>query len=179
MKLLRSVISKIGFAENKQVDFNNNIHFIYGKNNSGKTLIAKSFIDTLYPQEPSLIVADEWDTMFATFTIQSNLTNIAIQRKGNKEVKIFTATDGDTRAKELSLQLPVVANSFSGDSYLKRLHDLFNKASFSLLLAATAGSSQTTPKLKLLGLPFQCETTEDRASRQGPTGKPTVDARTV
>jgi len=133
VKLLRSVISKIGFAENKQVDFNNNIHFIYGKNNSGKTLIAKSFIDTLYPQEPSLIVADEWDTMFATFTIQSNLTNIAIQRKGNKEVKIFTATDGDTRAKELSLQLPVVANSFSGDSHLERLHDLFNKDSFSLL----------------------------------------------
>jgi len=133
VKLLRSVISKIGFAENKQVDFNNNTHFIYGKNNSGKTLIAKSFIDTLYPHEPPLINTDEWDTMFATFTIQSNLTNIAIQRRGNKEVKIFTDTDGDTSAKELSLQLPVAANSFSGDSYLKRLHDLFNKASFSLL----------------------------------------------
>ncbi|NMB63863.1 MAG: hypothetical protein GYA16_03225, partial [Spirochaetes bacterium] len=100
MKLVRSIVSKIGFAESKQTDFNEGIHFIFGKNNSGKTLISKSFIDTIYPQNPSLIDNDAWDTMFATFTLECGQTKVEIQRKGNKEVKIFEITSNGNTQKE-------------------------------------------------------------------------------
>ena len=132
MKLVRSIVSKIGFAESKQTDFSDGIHFIFGKNNSGKTLISKSFIDTLYPENPSLVDNDAWDTMFATFTLQSSQTKVDIQRKGNKEIKIFEiASDGST-LKEEAFTLPVARGVFSVNC-LDRLHMLFSKDAFAVL----------------------------------------------
>jgi DNA repair exonuclease SbcCD ATPase subunit len=132
VKLVRSIVSKIGFAESKQTDFNDGIHFIFGKNNSGKTLISKSFIDTLYPENPSLVDTDAWDTMFATFTLQSSQTKVEIQRKGNKEIKIFEiASDGST-IKEEAFPLPV-AGDVTAINCLDRLHMLFSKDAFAVL----------------------------------------------
>lgn len=132
MKLVRSIVSKIGFAESKQTDFNDGIHFIFGKNNSGKTLISKSFIDTLYPENSSLLDKDAWDTMFATFTLQSSQTKLDIQRKGNNEIKILEiASDGST-IKEEALSLPVARGVFSVNC-LDRLHRLFSKDAFAIL----------------------------------------------
>ncbi len=132
MKLLRSIVSKIGFAESKQTDFNDGIHFIFGKNNSGKTLISRSLIDTIYPENASLIEKDVWDTMFATFTLQCGHSKVEIQRKGNKEIKIFeTASDGST-VKEEAFPLPASRVSFSV-TCLHTLHILFNRDSFAIL----------------------------------------------
>ena len=132
MKLVRSIVSKIGFAESKQTDFNEGIHFIFGKNNSGKTLISKSFIDTIYPQNPSLIDNDAWDTMFATFTLECGQTKVEIQRKGNKEVKIFEITSNGNTQKEDTYPLSVNPGSLSVNC-LSKLHGLFNKDTFAIL----------------------------------------------
>lgn len=133
MKLVRSIVSKIGFAESKQTDFSDGIHFIFGKNNSGKTLISKSFIDTLYPEHPSLVDTDAWDTMFATFTLQSSQTKVDIQRKGNKEIKIFEiAADGST-IKEEALPLSDASRGSFPVNFLDRLHVLFSKDAFATI----------------------------------------------
>ncbi|MCX8123603.1 MAG: hypothetical protein N3F66_05495 [Spirochaetes bacterium] len=132
MKLVRSTISKIGFAENKQTDYNDGLHFFFGKNNSGKTLIAKSFVDTLYPDNPSLIDSDAWDTMFATFTLHYSNTRIDIQRKGNKEIKILQIASNGTTLQEETFPLPVQNGNFP-EHYLSKLRALFNKDAFSIL----------------------------------------------
>ncbi|MEJ5362276.1 MAG: hypothetical protein WHV26_09465 [Spirochaetota bacterium] len=132
MKLIRSIVSKIGFAESKQTDFHDGIHFIFGKNNSGKTLISKSFIDTIYPHNPSLIDNDAWDTMFVTFTLECNQTKIEIQRKGNKEVKVFEFASNGSSIKEDTIPLSVNPWSLSV-SCLDRLYGLFSKDTFLVL----------------------------------------------
>ncbi|MEW6527340.1 MAG: hypothetical protein AB1444_11835 [Spirochaetota bacterium] len=132
MKLVRSIVSKIGFAESKQTDFNDGIHFIFGKNNSGKTLISKSFIDTLYPENPSLIDNDAWDTMFATFTLECSQTKLDIQRKGNKELKIFEFAFNGSSLKEDTFPLTVSQWSLSVHC-IHTLHGLFNKDAFSIV----------------------------------------------
>lgn len=132
MKLVRSIVSKIGFAERKQTDFNDGIHFIFGKNNSGKTLISKGFIDTVYPYKPSLIEDDGWDTMFATFTLEWSNTTIDIQRKGNKEIKVFEISSDGATAKEETFPLSENSSNFS-INHLNRLHVVFDKEAFSTL----------------------------------------------
>ncbi len=132
MKLVRSIVSKIGFAERKQTDFNDGIHFIFGKNNSGKTLISKSFIDTIYPYKPSMIEDDGWDTMFATFTLEWGNSTVDIQRKGNKEIKVFEITPDGVTAREEAFPLPFDSSSFS-INHLDKLYILFDKEAFSIL----------------------------------------------
>jgi uncharacterized protein YhaN len=132
VKLVRSIVSKIGFAESKQTDFNDGIHFIFGKNNSGKTLISKSFIDTMYPENPSLIDNDAWDTMFATFTIECSQAKVDIQRKGNKEVKIYEFALNGSSIKEDTFPLTVNPWIFTVNC-LHTLHGLFNKDAFSII----------------------------------------------
>ncbi len=132
MKLVRSIVSKIGFAESKQTDFHDGIHFILGKNSSGKTLIAKSFIDTIYPQNPSFINQDAWDTMFATFTLECSETKVDIQRKGNKEIKVFECASNGSNINEYTI--PLTENPLSlSVNCLDRLYGLFNKDAFSVL----------------------------------------------
>lgn len=112
MRLLQSIVSKIGFAESKKTDFNDGIHCIFGKNNSGKTLISKSFIDTIYPENAPLVEKDAWDTMCATFTLQCGHTKVEIQRKGNKEIKLFEIASDGSIIKEEAFPLPASRGKF-------------------------------------------------------------------
>ena len=47
MQIQKCITSKPGLFENKTLVFNDHVSIVYGKNDSGKSLIARAIMDTL------------------------------------------------------------------------------------------------------------------------------------
>jgi hypothetical protein len=67
MQLLECIVSKPGLFNNLKLKFDNGLTVIYGKNESGKTLITKAIIDTLWGEFSGYfsLNGNAWDSLYS------------------------------------------------------------------------------------------------------------------
>ena len=74
MQLLECIVSKPGLLNNIKFRFGKNLTVIYGKNESGKTLIAKAIIDTLWGEFSGnfSLNGNTWDNMYSEVSFNNS-----------------------------------------------------------------------------------------------------------
>ena len=74
MQLLECIVSKPGLLNNIKLKFDKDLTVIYGKNESGKTLIAKAIIDTLWGEFSGnfSLNGNTWDNMYSEVSFNNS-----------------------------------------------------------------------------------------------------------
>ncbi|MBN2038967.1 MAG: hypothetical protein JW864_02930 [Spirochaetes bacterium] len=100
MQLLECIVQKPGLIE-KTLKFDKSATIIYGKNESGKSLIAKAIIDTLWGQfsGPVLLNGDIWDDFYFEVSFLNSLKRYRFI-KDRKECFSINSSETDTAENE-------------------------------------------------------------------------------
>ncbi len=103
MQLLECIVSKPGLLNNIKLKFDKGLTVIYGKNESGKTLISKAIIDTLWGEFSDYfsLNGSAWDSMYSEVLFK-NSSGIYRFIKNKKELFLvnFINTDEDASNSE-------------------------------------------------------------------------------
>ena len=66
MQFIKCVVYKHGLFDNRVIDFSERLTIVYGKNGSGKSLLARSMMDALWGRfsEQKLLSDEIWNTLY-------------------------------------------------------------------------------------------------------------------
>ncbi len=142
MLIRECTASKPGLFTNRLFTFEERLNVILGRNNSGKSLLARAIVDLLHGPRPGVGLMDgsAWDSLYleAVFSnsrgdfrfIRNGLRSLAIRRPGDEEKDIWARDfegNGEGPAIEAALE------SLEGWKGLLEFYRLFEGASLSSL----------------------------------------------
>ncbi len=86
MQIQRCIANKTGILDNKELVFNDPVTLVYGKNNSGKSLIVRAIIDTIWGafSNSQLLNGKTWDNMQFEIVFINCLNQYKFIRDGMK-----------------------------------------------------------------------------------------------
>ncbi|MDY6933119.1 MAG: AAA family ATPase [Spirochaetota bacterium] len=126
MQIIECIASKPGLFDNTIIELDNRVNIIYGGNDSGKSLLARAIIDTLWGIFPnlSLLNGDAWDNLYLDILFSNTDSQYRFIRDSNRTFEIL--------AKEGSVEKKIYENTNNnkeivsdGDIY-KKLHSFNN-----------------------------------------------------
>ncbi|MBN2402587.1 MAG: AAA family ATPase [Spirochaetes bacterium] len=119
MQLLECIVSKAGLFNNINLKFDKGLTVIYGRNESGKTLIAKAIIDTLWGEFSGnySLNGNTWDNMYSEVSFNNSFGRYKFIKK-NKDLFLinFTNTDEDAFGKEKEILKRDTDKSINSDN---------------------------------------------------------------
>lgn len=90
MQINKCIIAKPGLFDNKSIEFKNGINIIYGKNGSGKSLIARALLEVLWGQifQKTLLKKSLWDNLYFEAHISDSANDYRFIKNSDKNFSI-------------------------------------------------------------------------------------------
>jgi len=113
LQYIKCIASKPGIFNNVTINFDDKITTIYGKNGSGKSIIASALIDFITDEQENLLITD--DKILENFFFQSNFTindsflktkeiPFEVEKKYSKKNQTIKILNGDTEERNSALK---------------------------------------------------------------------------
>ncbi len=126
MQIQKCIASKPGLLPNKILTFNDQVTIIYGKNDSGKTLIARAMMDTLWGELSNNLQlnGNAWDDLY----MEVLFTNLSNQFRFIKDCRrSFSIKQVDESQEKEILKKNIDENKMEGaKTLLSRLNSIYN-----------------------------------------------------
>ena len=140
MQIIECITTKPGLFDNKSIKLDEKLTIIYGENDSGKSLMAKGIIDTLWGgfSDSSMLDKKTWDNLFMEDFLSNSVNKYRLIKDRNESFEILM--EDISLGKKYFKETPNIINENDKEEFplsdlrsskeSKSLYDFFKKIDF-------------------------------------------------